>query len=177
LQQYLASTYLFAASTYHPSHLLARHQLPILTFLVLYLPSMPPKRRQTALSAAAKRARTLLTPPSSQCASSASSRRASSPRQVLAAASQATEFIQTFESLLLESQLEDEIVRPMEGSQAATAPTTNAGHGDGEAEADADVDTNDDDFTGINWACLPDFMKPLCCGEYMQSSKGICAMQ
>ena len=77
---------------------------------------------------------------------SASSYRASSPRQALAVASQATEPIQTFESQLLESQLEDEIVGPMEGSQAATAPTTDAGHGDGDAEADADVDANDDDW-------------------------------
>jgi len=130
---------------------------------------MPPKRRQAALSTAAKRARTLPVPPSSERASSASwcressslSRRASSPRQALAAASQATEPIQTFESQLLESQLEDEIVGPMEGSQAATAPTTDAGHGDGDGEVDADVDANDDDFTGIDWARLPDFMKPL----------------
>jgi hypothetical protein len=50
---------------------------------------------------------------------------------------------------LLESQLEDRIVGPIEGSQAATAPTTDAGHGDG--EADADVDTKDDDFIR-SWA-------------------------
>jgi hypothetical protein len=122
---------------------------------------MPPQRRQTALSAAAKRARMLSTPPLSQRVSLASSHRAVSPRQALAAASQATEPIQTFESQLLESQLEDEIVGPMEGSQAATAPTTDAGHGNGDAEADADVNANNNDFTGIDWARLPDFMKPL----------------
>jgi hypothetical protein len=65
------------------------------------------------------------------------------------------------ESQLLESQLEDEVVGPMEGSEAATAPTTDDGLGNADAEADADVDANNDDFIGIDWARLQDFMKPL----------------
>jgi hypothetical protein len=69
------------------------------------------------------------------------SQRALSPRKALAAASQAT----TFESQLIESQPEEEISAPTEGSQAGTAATTEAS---GDAEGDDDRDG--DNFKGIN---------------------------
>lgn len=61
----------------------------------------------------------------------ASSQRSQPPRQALAAASQAS----TFESQSLESQLDAEMVAPIEGSHADTA-TTEAGSSVGDGDDD-----------------------------------------
>ncbi|KAK1911226.1 hypothetical protein P3342_011828 [Pyrenophora teres f. teres] len=105
--------------------------------------SRAPTTGTAASPAAASAKRTRLSQPSSQ--------RSLSPRQALAVApSQAT----TFESELLESQPEAEIVAPTEGSQAGTAATTEAGGGDG------DDDRDGDSYNGIKWERLRGFMKP-----------------
>ncbi|KAF2832721.1 hypothetical protein CC86DRAFT_313931 [Ophiobolus disseminans] len=69
----------------------------------------------------------------------------------LAAASQAT----TFETQLLESQLEAEIAQP-DGSELGTVATTEAG----DRERDGD-DSDSDNFNSIDWARLKGFIKPL----------------
>lgn len=104
------------------------------------------KRSRAPASSAAPAKRLRSSEPSSQHPS----QRSLSPRQALAAASQAT----TFESQLLESQLEAGIVAPTEGSQAGTAATTEAG-------GDSDNDGDGDNFDGIDWQRLRGFMKPL----------------
>ncbi|RYN60368.1 hypothetical protein AA0117_g13081 [Alternaria alternata] len=104
-------------------------------------------RASTSSTAPAKRLR------SSEPLSQRLSQRSLSPRQVLAAASQAT----TFESQLLESQLEAEIVAPIEGSQAGTVATTEAEDGGGNGDDDGDGDN----FDGIDWQRLRGFIKPL----------------
>ncbi|KAG9378445.1 hypothetical protein A1F94_011561 [Pyrenophora tritici-repentis] len=82
-----------------------------------------------------------------------------SPRKTLAAASQANASppIPTFELQFLESQAEAEIVAPTEGSRAGTVATTEAGEG-GQDETNSALVEN---FDGIDWARLPDFIKPL----------------
>ena len=102
-------------------------------------------------NAAAKRTR--LSPRSSQ--------RLSSPRQALAAASQATEPVQTFESQLLESQPEAEIAAPTEGSVAGTVATTNARDNDRDDGEDTDNGEDSNNFNSINWDRLKGFIKPL----------------
>lgn len=104
------------------------------------------KRSRAPASSAAPAKRLRSSEPSSQ----RPSQRSLSPHQALAAASQAT----TFESQLLESQLEAEIVAPTEGSQAGTAATTEAG-------GDSDNDGDGDNFDGIDWQRLRGFIKPL----------------
>ncbi|KAF7577872.1 hypothetical protein PtrM4_021120 [Pyrenophora tritici-repentis] len=81
-----------------------------------------------------------------------------SPRKTLAAASQANASppIPTFELQFLESQAEAEIVAPTEGSRAGTVATTEAGEG-GQDETNSALVEN---FDGIDWARLPDFIKP-----------------
>lgn len=133
------------------TELLLSTLLPILTkfFSVFKLPIMA--KRSRALSTS-----TTATPATKRTRSSESlpqrvSQRSLSPRQALAAVSQAT----TFESQLLESQPEAEIVAPAEGSEAGTA-ATEARSGDGD-----DVDGDGDNFEGIAWERLKRFMKPL----------------
>jgi hypothetical protein len=75
-----------------------------------------------------------------------SSKRASSPRQVLPAVSQANS-IQTYESHLLESQPEADIVAPTERSQAATVATAKAGGSDGH-------NGDGDNYDAIGWERL-----------------------
>ncbi|KAG9385079.1 Dimer-Tnp-hAT domain containing protein [Pyrenophora tritici-repentis] len=65
--------------------------------------------------------------------------------------------IPTFELQFLESQAEAEIVAPTEGSRAGTVATTEAGEG-GQDETNSALVEN---FDGIDWARLPDFIKPL----------------
>lgn len=115
-------------------------------------------RASTSAAAASKRTRP------SDLSSQRPSQRASSPREALAAASQATAPIQTFELELLESQPEEAIVRPAEGSELGTVATTEAGGGDSDGGGDGDNDddaTREDNFDGIDWARLKRFMKPL----------------
>lgn len=72
-----------------------------------------------------------------------------SPRKALVEASQAA----SFESQLRKSQAEDAIVVPAEGSKAATAAKEAIHKG---------FDTHlEDDFEGIDWTRLPQYMKPL----------------
>ncbi|KAF7446639.1 hypothetical protein A1F99_099300 [Pyrenophora tritici-repentis] len=56
-----------------------------------------------------------------------------------------------------QSQAEAEIVAPTEGSRAGTVATTEAGEG-GQDETNSALVEN---FDGIDWARLPDFIKPL----------------
>ncbi len=109
------------------------------------------KRSQAPTSSTAPTKRLRSSAPSSR----RPSQRTLSPRQALAAASQAT----TFESQLLESQLEAEIVAPTEGSQAGTVATTEAGDGGGDG----------DNFDGIAWQRLRDFIKPLAIQRHVKS--------
>ncbi|KNG52862.1 hat domain-containing protein [Stemphylium lycopersici] len=75
-----------------------------------------------------------------------------------ATASQTTD-LPTFESLLRESQIEAAIVAPTEGSKAATVAALEDDH------QSSDQDPFDerfvDNFEGIDWARLSQFMKPL----------------
>jgi hypothetical protein len=72
-----------------------------------------------------------------------------SPRKALFTTSQALKF----ESQLRESHAEDAIVAPAEGSEAATAA---------KGAVDEGFDTHlEDDFEGIDWTRLPQYMKPL----------------
>jgi len=72
-----------------------------------------------------------------------------SPRKALFKASQTADF----ESQLRESQAEDAIVAPAEGSEAATAA---------KGAIDEGFDTHlENEFEGIDWTCLPQYMKPL----------------
>lgn len=121
------------------TELLLSTLLPILTkfFSVFKLPIMA--KRSRALSTS-----TTATPATKRTRSSESlpqrvSQRSLSPRQALAAVSQAT----TFESQLLESQPEAEIVAPAEGSEAGTA-ATEARSGDRD-----DINGDSDNFKGI----------------------------
>jgi hypothetical protein len=66
----------------------------------------------------------------------------------------------TFESELLESQPEAEIVVPTEGSQAGTATTTEAVDGD---------DGHGNNFNGIDWDRLKGFIKPLATQQRVKS--------
>lgn len=77
-----------------------------------------------------------------------------SPRQALAAASQGSDLIQTFETQLLESQLEEDLIAPIDRSVAGTAATA-------DAEVD-DIHSDDgDNFDDIGWDCLKGYMKHL----------------
>jgi hypothetical protein len=60
----------------------------------------------------------------------------------------------TFETQLLESQIEADIAALPDGSELGTAATTEAGDGDGD-------DDTGDNFDGIDWARLRGFIKPL----------------
>jgi hypothetical protein len=72
-----------------------------------------------------------------------------SPRKALVKAAQTADF----ESQLRESQAEDVIVAPAKGSEAATAA---------KGATDECFDTHlEDDFEGIDWTRLPQYMKPL----------------
>jgi hypothetical protein len=72
-----------------------------------------------------------------------------SPRKALVKAAQTV----NFESQLRESQAEDAIVVPAKGSEAATAA---------KGAIDEGFDTHlEDDFEGIDWTRLPQYMKPL----------------
>jgi hypothetical protein len=111
--------------------------------------NMPPsaKRRAPPTSRALKRRK-----PSSQHLSPSppSPPPPLSPLSPPAIVSQAT----TFETQLLESQIEADITALPDGSELGTAATTEAGDGD------RDDDTGDN-FDGIDWARLRGFIKPL----------------
>jgi hypothetical protein len=113
---------------------------------------MPPKRSRasTATATPSKRSRNLL--PSSQRVSSPSLSRASSSSQA-PAASQATEPTQTFELQLRESQ--QETAAPTESSHAGTTASTVA------VDVARHGDSDQDEYDGIDWSRLQQYMKPL----------------
>jgi hypothetical protein len=101
----------------------------------------------------AKRSRASTSATTSAAKRTRLSQRAPSPREALAAASQATVPIQTFELELLESQTEDAIIAPIEGCELRTVATTEAGNGDSDEDRDGDEDadaSHEDNFDGIN---------------------------
>jgi hypothetical protein len=77
-----------------------------------------------------------------------------SPCEVLVESSQAP----NFESQLRESQAEDAIVAPIEGSKAATAASSAAAKTAMDERFDAHLE---DDFKSIDWVRLPQYMRPL----------------
>jgi hypothetical protein len=77
-----------------------------------------------------------------------------SPRKALIEASQAP----NFESRLRESQAEDTIVAPAEGSDKATIALSKAIDEAANENFDAHLEDN---FDGIDWARLPQYTKPL----------------
>ncbi|KAF2023163.1 hypothetical protein EK21DRAFT_81522 [Setomelanomma holmii] len=120
-----------------------------------------PKRRTLHTSLSSKRTRVTAATNNLISAREASSQTASerqSPRKALAAASKANAASQatataspsvtTFESQLLELQVEDEIVAPTEGSRAGTVATTEAG--DGDNSQDEIISAPVDSFASIN---------------------------
>ena len=112
---------------------------------------MPPKRRGSSSAAALKKR---LKVPSRGTASqpimldTQPSLPRLSPRKALVESSQAP----NFESQLRESQAEDAIVAPIEGSEAATAASSAAAKTAMDEGFDAHLE---DDFKGIDWARLP----------------------
>jgi len=85
-----------------------------------------------------------------------------SPRKALIEASQAL----NFESRLRESQAEDAIVPPAEGSGKATITSSktadeNANEAANEAASESFDAHLEDNFDGIDWARLPRYTKPL----------------
>jgi hypothetical protein len=129
------------------------------------------KRRLPQTSASSKRTRVAAatnnvasTPEASPEPASKHTPQRQSPRKALAAASQATASQATdllpvlpFESQFLESQAEAEIVASTEGSQAGTVAIIEAGGGGQDEASSAQAES----FDGIDWARLPDFIKPL----------------
>jgi hypothetical protein len=83
-----------------------------------------------------------------------------SPCKALAAASQATalSLVPTFELQFLESHVEDDIVAPAKGSRAVTVATTEAGD---KEDGQDEMSSTANNFDGIDWSCLPGYMKPL----------------
>jgi hypothetical protein len=125
------------------------------------------KRRGLHTSSSSKRLRVaattddvVSTPAASSQPESQPASQRQSPRKALAAASQATalSLVPTFESQFLESHTEDDIVAPTKGSRAVMVATTEAG--DKEDGQDEMISTADN-FDGIDWPCLPGYIKPL----------------
>jgi hypothetical protein len=74
-----------------------------------------------------------------------------SPRKALVKASQAS----NFEARLRETQAEEAIIPPIEGSEEATITTTN------EPGAEGFDESLEDDFKGLDWDRVPRYMKPM----------------
>jgi hypothetical protein len=54
--------------------------------------------------------------------------------------------------------MEDDIIAPTEGSRAVTVATTKAGDKDNGQDK---MSSTADSFDGIDWFCIPGYMKPL----------------
>ncbi|KAI1523728.1 Dimer-Tnp-hAT domain containing protein [Pyrenophora tritici-repentis] len=118
---------------------------------------MPPKKRAADHAAAPKKR----AKPTARGTASQPISVDSQPLQLSQATLRETSQALTFESQLRESRDEDAIAAPVDSSEAATVASTVAPTVDDSAEDQAFESWLDEDFKGIDWSRLLQYMKPL----------------